>query len=151
MSIITVGWSGTWTSIDEATRNDSDFIESHTIPLESTTGEVVIATFEAGLSNISDPASSIEHILNHTYKKNLADGKTIDLTVELIENVTTRATRSYTNIGSAWVEANETLTATEIDSLSDYNDLRIKWTFTASGTGAARKGRVSWANLQAPT
>jgi len=146
MATVVVGWGGTWSDINEVTRDDSDFIISHILPLEETT----IATFEAGLTTLTDPVASLGHVLNYAYKKNASAGRTLDLQVELIENVTTRATRTHTDISANWRERNETLTATEADSITDYADLRMKFTFTVSGTGTARSGLVSWANLEAP-
>jgi hypothetical protein len=146
MATILIGWTGTWTSINESTRDDSDFIRSHILPLE----ETLVATFEAGLSDLTDPTTGIGHVMRYAYKKSATSGRTIALQVELLEGATARATRTHSNISANWTQADETLTIAEADAITDYTDLRMKFTFTASGTGTARSGMISWAELEAP-
>jgi len=147
MATIVLGWSGTWSQINEATRDDSDFIASHTLPLEETT----VALFEAGLTSLTDPTTGLGHIMRYTFIKSDAGGRTLDLQVRLLEGSTARATRTHTNIPSEWTQRDATLTVAEADSITDYTDLRMEFQFTVSGTGGSRSGGVSWAELEVPS
>lgn len=147
MATVVVGWSNTYTAINETTRDDSDFIQSHILPLEETT----VTLFEAGLSDLTDPTTGLGHIMRYAYKKDLAGGRTLELQVRLLDGSTARATRTHTDIGSSWVQADETLTVAEADAISSYTNLRIEFQFTVSGSGNGRKGRISWFELEAPS
>lgn len=146
MATVVIGWQGTWTEINEVTRDDSDFIRSHILPLE----ETLVATFVAGLTTVTDPVSAVGHVLHYTYKKNASAGRALELKVELLETTTVRATRTHSDISSNWVQADSTLTAAEANSITDYSVLRVRFTFTESGTGTGRSGFVSWFNLELP-
>jgi len=147
MATVVFGWAGTWSQINEATRDDSDFIASHILPLEETT----TALFEAGLTSLTDPTTGLGHVMRYTYIKSDSGGRTLDFQVRLLEGSTARATRTHTNISSTWTQADSTLTVAEADSITDYTDLRMEFKFTVSGTGGSRSGGVSWAEFEAPT
>jgi len=137
---IIVGWKGTFSNINETTPDDSDFVGSHAIPMEGTT----TATAEYGLDDLTDPTSSVGHVMRYRYKKDFSGGVTIALRVRLMDGSTARATRTHSNIAASWKQRESVLTAAEANAISDYTDLRLEFRFIATGTGSTRKGRISW-------
>lgn len=144
---ITVGWSGRWSDIDEATRDDSDWMFCQLLPQEGVTASL----YQCGLSDVTDPTTGLGHVMRYVYRKDSTVGRTITLRVRLLQGTTAKATRTHSDIGSVWVQADETLTVAEADAISDYTDLRMEFRFTVSGTGLARSGGISWAELEVPT
>lgn len=146
ISDISVGlWSATslFQKIDEFTADDSDLILSATNPAND--------TCEVGLTTTaSDPVSSTGHILSYRYAKSASTGRTIDLTVRLIQGTTILATFTHTNIGNTLTTTNQTLTGAQADSITNYGDLRIRFTANVSGSGAGRAANVYWAQFQCP-
>lgn len=146
MGTVTVGWGGSFTDINEVNADDSDFIFSHTIPLEG----VTVATAEFSLTTLSDPTSSVNHVVRWRYKKNNSSGVAIDVRCRLLQGASEIGSWTRTNITNAWVTAEETLTAAQADSIANYGDLRLEFQFTSSGSGGARYGQISWAEFEAP-
>jgi len=147
MATVIVGWSGDYTKIDETTADDSDYVRSHVIPLEG----VTTATMEVGLSTISDPSTGLAHRFRARAKKNSGGGYTIGFTIALKEGSNTRASATFSNIGSAFKTYEYTLSSAEADAITDYSNLSLLFTFTATGSGGSRAGLISWAEFEAPT
>lgn len=141
---IIVGWKGSFKNINETTPDDSDFVSSHAVPMEGTT----TATAQYGLGSLTDPTSSVGHVMRYRYKKSFSGGVTIAIRVRLLEGSTQRATRTHFNIGASWKQRESVLTAAEANAISDYTDLRLEFRFSAGGTGSTRKGRISWAEFE---
>lgn len=145
-SDITVGlWSATplWQKIDESVASDADLIVSATNP-SNDTSEVLLNT------GLTDPISSTNHVLSYRYKKSANAGRQIDLTVRLIQGTSILATFTHTAIGGTIVQADQTLTGTQADSITNYGDLRIRFTANAVGSGTGRAGQITWVQFRCP-
>lgn len=116
---------GLWTptplyqQIDEVTPSDVDYIESAKNPVSD--------TCEVGLSDVEDPEVSTGHIVRYRYKKDAAGGNVIDLTVKLMQGAVEIASWTHNDIGDSIVQAEQTLTGPQADSITDYTDLRIQF------------------------
>lgn len=131
--------------INESTQNDSNYATSGSLSLLDTT-----ETWEVGLSNVIDPQSSSNHIVRYTYGKDASDGNVIDLTVRLMQGTTQIASWTHNGIGTGFTLATQTLGAAEADSISNYSDLRLRFTATYSSGIIARSAQISWAELEVP-
>lgn len=127
----TGGTSNLIAAIDEVSPSDADYIQS---PI----GPVATQYYETLLQSHSDPLSSTGHIAHYRYQKNVAAGS-VDLTVGLYQSTTLIASWAHTNISNAWTTQNQTLTAPQADSITDYSDLRLRFTplMTLSDTAPA--------------
>lgn len=130
--------------LDEPTPNDSDFVEN-----DNNSNDAC----EVALAAVSDPGSASGHVVRYRYRKSAASGNARNLTVVLVQGTTVIASQTHTDIGATETDGSFTLTGTEAASISDYSDLRLR--FTASGTtggpgGNRRAVRVTWAELEVP-
>lgn len=109
--------------INESVADDSDYIKSSTIgPSSDDTVEILLST-------LNDPGRNDLHKIRYRYRKTIVDlSPTMDLTVSLIENTTIIASWSHTNVGTDWEEAEQTLSEAEADSITDYSNLRLRFT-----------------------
>ena len=138
------GWTAStgtdlWEMINETPASDTDYARSGDNP---TTAE----TYEAALSSVTDPVSSTGHVVRYRYQKNESGGGKatgIDLTVYLVENTTVIASQAHTDISVGYLDGSFTLTAGEADSITDYTDLRLRFTAQDDASGA----RTSWAEV----
>lgn len=130
-------------SINEVTANDTTFVQSDT---SATSGEI----YQTTLSNVTDPLTSSNHILRWRYAKSSSAGRTIAITLYLLQGASLIISRTFTNIGSTYVQDNYILTAAEANSITDYSDLNIRLSAFQSGSGGSRTGRVSWIEFQVP-
>ena len=123
-SDITVGgWTITplFQKLDEVTRSDADFITSPIDP-SSPTNDV-----EIGLSGVTDPATGTGHTLRYTFRFSGA-GSGVTLTVQLRQGATIIASFDEGSItNTAFIQRDRTLTTAQADSITDYNDLRIRY------------------------
>ena len=144
--ITTTNWStssgsGTLAShIDETTFSDTDYILT-------TTDD---ASCEVALSSVTDPAVSTGHIVRWRWRVANAGGGGERGGAFLVQGATTKATlaTSYNLNRTAYDAMSYTLTGTEADSITDYSDLRLR--FTAEILGASEELRVSWAEMEVP-
>ena len=121
----TGGTTNLYTTIDEVTPDDTDYIKSPLAPSN--------AAYVTKLSSVEDPQSSTGHILRYRYSKNAAGGAQIDLTVQLRQgyvNETTQGTLIaqvvLTNISETFTTGTYTLSAAEADSITNYADLYVR-------------------------
>lgn len=126
-----------WGNLDEASYSDTDYIQANNLTANAC---------EVRVNSLTDPASSSNHVVHLRVQK--AGSGTITLTVDLVENTTVRATRSIT-LTTSWADQSFTLTAGEADSITDYTNLRIR--FTSTCASSSRYCRVSWANVEVPS
>ncbi len=135
-----------WDDVDEATRSDADYIRSANLGGATTT-----STMQLRLSDVVDPQRSDNHFVKYTYRKSAAGGNTIDLSITLLQGTTVIATWSHSNIGNTFTLATQTLTPTQADSITNYNDLRLEFTGSCSvcgGGGARKMAQVSWTEIE---
>lgn len=144
--ITVASWTVTplWDKIDEATASDADFIAG-----DNNTNDAC----EVGLTNVTDPTSSTGHVVRYRYSKSAAGGNARDITVSLYQGTTLIAELLHSGITEVWTAGTFTLSGAQADAITDYTDLRIR--FTASGTtggpgGNRRSVRASWAELEVP-
>jgi hypothetical protein len=131
-----------WDDIDESPRDDADYVRA------SLNGGHSTDTFEVGLTDATDPQSSDGHIVRYAYRK--SGGGTINITVELMQGVTQIASWTHLDIGTTFTQANHTLTALQADSITDYSDLRLRFTGNHVGGGASQV-HLSWAEVEIPS
>ncbi len=117
------GWSGpAFSAIDEATASDADFTTSPTAPSN--------ATLEVALSAVEDPQSSTGHIVRYRLQKDAANGAQINVTVALMQGAVQIASWSHTNIANGFTTFTQTLSGAQADAISDYSNLRLRFTAT---------------------
>jgi len=103
------------------TADDTDYVTSSSYPASD--------VLEVKLGPLTDPATSLGHVVNCRYLKPQGfSSNQIDLTVELRQGAgTSIASWTYTNIGPI-TQVSQALTDTQADSITDYTDLRIRFT-----------------------
>ena len=129
-------------TMNEVVANDADFAESASNP----TADLM----EVGLSNLDDPALSTGHVLRYRYQKDSAAGAQIDLVVDLVQGTTVIATFTHLDIQPGFITQAQALTVPQADAITDYTDLRIRFTADNPGAGATREAHVSFAEFEIP-
>jgi hypothetical protein len=124
--------TGTWAAstgtdffalIDETPASDSDFISS------TDNDGFSPDSLTVGLSNVSDPSNSGNHVVRYRAKGTAGSGFTIPtLTVVLLETSTTIATSVNSSLNGSYTDYTFTLSDAEANSITDYNNLRLKFT-----------------------
>ena len=141
--ITTTSWtrsSGTaayYSYIDEAAADDADYLQTQTQG----------AGLEIKLGSVLDPLASTGHVVRFRYY--VAGSSTAERqTVLLLQGATTRATvvNNATVTRNAWTQVDYTLTAGQADAITDYSDLRLR--FTPGTLAAGETYRISWAVLR---
>jgi hypothetical protein len=103
----------------ETVPNDASYEES---PFATTTP----ATSEVTLNAVTDPVSATGHVVRYRYAKDVAGGDRVDLTVSLWQGTSFEiASWTHQNIGTI-TTAEQTLTAAQANSITDYTTLRRK-------------------------
>lgn len=119
---------GTWSpstggslfgTIDEGVASDADYDSSTSSPLQAD-------FFEVKLGALSDPLSSVGHVVGYRYKKNASSGDQINLKVRLVQGNTVIATWTHLNI-DAVTTASQTLSNAQADAITNYSDLRLRF------------------------
>jgi hypothetical protein len=128
-----------YSKVNEPTADDTTLVQS---PLDP-----VNAALEVKFAALADPSLSSGHSVQFRYRKDASGGKTLDLTVELRQGGTVRATTSVTNVGDAWVVGSLNLSAAEADAITDYADLRVRFSANTTGGAGSRRVQVSWARF----
>ncbi len=144
-SDITVGtWitAPLWSKLDEQVASDADLIQSALDPVAQAC-EVRCAAFGA------DPLRPTDHLVRYRIGKDVTAGKGIDITVALVENVTVRASWVHAAV-DAMTTYTQTLTEAQAASITDYGNLRFRFTANVTGAGVSRRGQVSWCELDFP-
>lgn len=131
--------------INESVRNDVNYARSLSLIPPVTTTDI----WTAGLSSVVDPETSSNHIVSYVYRKS-GGASAIDITTRLMQGATPIASWTHNAVGSSFTLAQQTLTTTESNSITDYSNLRLEFTATASGIGLGTSGDISWAQLQVP-
>ena len=139
-------WSPTplFAEIDEPTADDSvTAVVSKNNP--STTD-----TFEVSLSSLNDPNASTGHIIRYRTRKQ-GGVKTEELRVDLYQGTTLIRQGNWTGgLGTSWTTFTDTLTSGEADAITDYTNLRLRFTPRATGGGQPAPIEVTWAEFEVP-
>lgn len=135
------GGSALHLSIDEDDPDDADFIQGSLA--DSGTDVCTI-----GLSDPPNPPAVFEHVVRYRYSKSAGGGQQIDLKVELLQGAVVIGTWEHFDISKNFKRANQQLTDDQIAAITDYPDLRLRFTGThANATTNQRRPRVSWARF----
>lgn len=125
-----------WEVIDD--QNDSDYV------YEQNTN----TTFEVGIDSGTDPESSSNHTIYWSdFGTWLARGSAPTVTMYLVEGTTVIASQGYATVSNTITQRSYTLTSGEADSITDYTNLRLR--FTGSG-GSLHQTRIGRARLEIP-
>lgn len=110
-------------SIDEPdTPNDTDYVQSPVDPVLASN------EYEHSLTNHTGPEDQDGlHRVRYRIRKFPADSKQMNLEVRLKQGVTTIATWSHTNVSGTWTTVQQSLTAPQKSSITDYDDLRLEY------------------------
>ena len=126
--------------VDETSVNDSDYIQS--IDSSASADTVIL-----DLSSVTDP----ENAVNHTvfYRASVAAGMmggTPDLTVALFQGDAGSpiATKTDSGVTTSFSDDNLNLSTSEANAITDYGDLRIKFTRAAGGGAGGETVTISW-------
>ena len=132
------GSSDFYTYIDEVTADNGDYVQTQT------TG----SGLEVKLSAVTDPVSSSSHIIRvRNWMVGGAAGE--QRTILLLQGGTTIATLiTGTLARTVGTQNNITLTGAQADAITDYSDLRLRFTATTLGSGETY--RVGWAEMEVP-
>lgn len=154
--ITTTGWTpstGTnvYAVIDESSPSDTDYVSSNIASSICPTQDTTF--FEVGLSNPSGTLNA--NCTGITVRVRAAKVETIntgdvDMTVELKQGATVRASQSFPNLTTSYVTKSFTLSFAEVKSITGTSDLRIRVTIDYCGNSDphAIRGRVSWAEVE---
>jgi len=115
------GTTNLYTRIDDwPSADDADYVRSELNPTNS-----------AAKFALRDPGSvdaAAAHNVKYRYYKEDSGGQQIDLTVRLVQGASTViATWTHLNIGGTVVEAQQSLSAGEISSITDYTALHLEF------------------------
>jgi len=121
------GTTNIYTTIDEASASDADFIRSVTSPSN--------AVYVCRLSDVVDPVSSTGHIIRMRTSTDLDAQEAIDFTQQLRMSYagegaqgTLIASQSRTSVSSTtWTTSSYTLSAGEADAITDYTALFFRF------------------------
>ena len=132
------GNTNLYSHVDETSVDDSDYIES-------VDGMASADTVELGLSSVTDP----ENAANHTvfYRAKISEGMMgggPDLTIALFQGGSQIATKTDAGLTTSFSDDNLNLSTSEANAITDYGDLRIKFTRAAGGGAGGETATVSW-------
>jgi len=117
------GFENLYQAIDESgTADDTDYIYS----IEQESGSPDTATFT--LSNVTDPSGSTLHKVTYRAKGDGGEGDVPTLTVVLLDGSTSIASWTNSSVATSFTDYTNTLTATEANNISDYTDLKLRFT-----------------------
>lgn len=127
-----------WDKIDETSPNDTDYISSGL----STNNDLA----EVGLTDVVDPLDDTGHVMR--FRARLGVGTiAASCTFALFQGTTQIKTQSQALTGTPTTYS-FTLSSPEASGITDYNDLRFR--FTATGIGFEEYIDVTWAELEVP-
>ena len=96
-------------------------------------GAAETKTYKCDLTSIRDPYANTAHELKYHIKSGVAAG--VDLAVKLMEDATTIASTTHTDVGTAWGTETLTLTTAEADSIENYGNLSAEFAYSYDGGG----------------
>jgi hypothetical protein len=144
-NLASTSWTGGFADIDEVTPNDNDYCYG----AENNSS----AQLRVSLSSVPQPDSGTVTVRWRYAKVTSAGvvdggGNSLNQTCTFRQGSTTLASATVSP-GGTWGQQSFTVNA---DDITDWTNLQLLWTQTASGGGpAARRGSaVSWAEVEAP-
>jgi hypothetical protein len=117
------GTTDIYTTIDEATPDDADYIKTAAPP---GTNE-----FETLLTPVTDPVVDTGHVIRWRRRKQPATGSAqVNLTVRLLQGTTQITSRADNDIPGTFTTSSYTLTTAEAGGITNYSDLRLEFVAT---------------------
>jgi hypothetical protein len=104
-----------FSSIDEVTEDDSDFIKSSLTP-----------SADMARIRISDPSTALAEPFHVEYRYKKLGVPTVDLVVRLKQGTTQIAAWTHSNIADSFVTTTQTLSSGEFSSITDFTNLFIE-------------------------
>src|SRR3990172_9436389 len=134
--------------LDETT-DDGDTTYTQTSSASGGNGD----DLQVSLTNLPDPLSSVYHLVEYRWRNagDSAGNAAIAFTAELLQGAAVIASQSHSAASVTsqltYTTSTFTLTQAEADSITDYNDLRIRFNVTtkSAGSSGSRILRVTWA------
>jgi hypothetical protein len=133
-----------WATLDEDPADEADFAQSSLTVNDS---------YETLLSPVEAAFIDRLHLLRYRGRKNAAAGNTRGVTVDLLQGTTVIATNSHPDLTVVWLDGAILLTKEQGAAITDYTNLRVRFTATgstASPAGNRRRAQVSWCQLRVP-
>jgi hypothetical protein len=126
------GSTNIYTAIDEATPDDTDYIQSPASPNN--------AVYVTKLSAVLDPDSSVNHIMRMRTAVDLNNQQAITITQQLRQGYVSEASQGIliasqqraSITSTAWTTSEYTLTAAEADAITDYGNLYYRFIATVA-------------------
>lgn len=143
-NITQTNFTGGFANIDETSANDADFAYG---------ANNTIAVLEVGLSNPSTPQAgtcTVRYRIAQTNNGVLdGTGNTLNITPEVYQATTLIQGGTAQTTSGTWTTYTFTFNTSAV---SDWNNLRLRFTTTASGGSPAnrRGGAISWAEIEIP-
>lgn len=144
-NVTQTSFTGGFADIDESTASDADFAYG---------ANNTAAVLEVGLSNPSGtPASGTTTVRYRVAKTNAGtvdgSGNSVTVTAEVYQGTTLISSDTARTADGTWTAYSWT---PNMASVTDWTDLRLRFTTSASGGGPSvrRGGAVSWAEMETP-
>lgn len=127
------GTADLWASLDEEAADDSDYVIS-AIGNNS--------AYEVRLSSVAPAVIPRNHTLFLRGAKHAANGNTKGVDVSLVQGTTVLGTQSFPNLPATVTQQSIDLPRAMAAGITDYSDLRLRFTPTGITTGGSSRRRV---------
>ena len=146
---VPAGWNGLFEDINEVVPDNSDFGWSD---------DGLSDTYETKLSSVTDPISSIAHIVSVNFSKSdggvagSTSGSESTVTISLYQGITLIQLLASSITLGVWTRGDYTLSGGNTDNITDYSDLRVRFVFSGGGGSPTNKRgiAISWVQLEVP-
>lgn len=119
------GTTNIYTTIDESSASDADYIKSTAAPSSE--------PYVTALTSVTDPVSSSGHVIRVRARNGVSGGQAVDLTVQLRQGYSNEgsqgtliATLSQASVASSFTDYTATLSSSEADAITAYDDLVLR-------------------------
>ena len=117
------GTTNIWDTINESVASDADYIKTATPPGAN--------EFETLLTTVTDPISSVNHVMRWRRRKQPASGSNDqNLVVRLLVGGTQIVSRADNAIPGTFTDTSYTLSGGEADAITNYADMRLEFVTT---------------------
>jgi hypothetical protein len=112
-----LGGTELFASIDESVASDTDYIQSSINPVS-----------DVAKISLSDPSTAVTTPVKIRYRYKKSEAAATNLTVRLLQGAVEIAAWTHTDISASFVTTEQTLTAPQFASITNFNDLYIEFT-----------------------
>lgn len=128
----------TFECINENERDDGDFVQSTALGTSNTD----VDSFT--MSDMEDPQRSDSHFLKYTLRRAGVGDNPVEFVIEFRQGATQIVNYTHTGLTTNYIIFQQELTATQADSITDYNDLEIEITASCNaGCSNQERERVN--------